>query len=100
MSKPGEYKTVQARILKYAQEIKLNDDVHWVYVSRSEAENRRGFDSSAINPQEKVRHASLFFDDLLYQKAREFNPLYSEAPGALVSQLTRLQASIYGNREF
>jgi hypothetical protein len=36
MPKPGEYKTVQARILKYAQEI------GWAFLSRAEAEGRRG----------------------------------------------------------
>lgn len=51
-------------------------------------------------PSERARHASLFFDDLLYQKVRQFNPLYVEAPGALVGQLRRLSASIHGNREF
>ena len=92
--KSGEHKTVQARILQYAQ------DIGWNFVPRAEAEQRRGFDSSAVSPQEKARHASLFFDELLYQKVRQFNPLYAEAPGALVSQLRRIQASIYGNREF
>ena len=33
--KPGEHKTVQARSLKYAQ------DVGWTFVSREEAEERR-----------------------------------------------------------
>jgi type I restriction enzyme R subunit len=37
MSKPSEHKTVQARILAYAQEI------GWTYVSREEAERRRGY---------------------------------------------------------
>jgi type I restriction enzyme R subunit len=37
MPVPGEHKTVQARILKYAQEI------GWTYVPRVEAEVRRGF---------------------------------------------------------
>lgn len=37
MSAPGEHKTVQARILAYAQEI------GWTYVPRAEAEVRRGF---------------------------------------------------------
>jgi type I restriction enzyme, R subunit len=46
MPKPGEHKTVQARILKYAQE------VGWTYVPRAEAEAR----------------ASLYFDDLLIEK--------------------------------
>ena len=94
MPKPGEHKTVQARILKYAH------DIGWDIVSRADAEQRRGFDPSAINPQEKARHASLFFDDLLHQQVCTFNPLYHEAPGALTGQLHRLQASIHGNREF
>ena len=34
--KPGKHKTVQSRTLKYAQEI------GWIFVSRAEAEARRG----------------------------------------------------------
>lgn len=94
MPKPGEYKTVQTRVLQYAQ------DIGWNIVSRAEAEQRRNFDSSVNQPSERSRHASLFFNDLLYQKAREFNPLYNDSPGALVGQLRRLSASIHGNREF
>ena len=93
MAKPGEHKTVQARILKYAGE------VGWTFVLRGEAERRRCFDSSAKSPQEKARNSSLFFDDLLYQKVKEFNPLYTESSGALVGQLRRLQTGIQGNRE-
>ena len=37
MPTPTEHKTVQARILYYAQEI------GWTYVPRDEAERRRGF---------------------------------------------------------
>lgn len=94
MPKPGEHKTVQARILQYAQ------DIGWTFITRAEAEQRRNFDSSVTQPSERARHASLFFDDLLYQKVRQFNPLYAEALGALVGQLRRIQASIHGNREF
>lgn len=94
MPKPGEHKTVQARIISYAQ------DIGWSFVTRTEAEQRRGFDADVVNPQEKARQASLFFDDLLYQKVRQFNPLYTAAPGALIGQLRRLSASIQGNREF
>jgi len=36
MSKPGEHKTVQDRIVAYAQEI------GWTMVPREEAERRRG----------------------------------------------------------
>ncbi|RMF60406.1 MAG: type I restriction endonuclease subunit R, partial [Calditrichaeota bacterium] len=89
-----ENKTVQSRILQYAQEI------CWSFVSRAEAEARRGFDSAGGTTAEKAARASLYFDDLLYQKVREFNPKYAEAEGALVGQLQRLQANIFGNREF
>jgi len=41
---PGEHKTVQARILAYAQEI------GWRYVSRAEAERRRGFTPITPHP--------------------------------------------------
>ncbi len=94
MPKPGEHKTVQARILFYAREI------GWTYVSRAEAERRRGFDNTAPTPSERAARASLYFDDLLYAKVRAFNPRYTEAPGALAGRLRRLQASIFGNREF
>jgi type I restriction enzyme, R subunit len=93
MLKPGEHKTVQARILRYAEEI------GWIFVPRAEAEKRRGFDPSAISPQDKSRSASLFFNDLLYQKVKLFNPLYAETEGALAAQLRRLSANIQGNRE-
>lgn len=94
MPKPGEHKTVQSRILKYAQEI------GWRFVSRAEAENRRGFSPDGGSPSERAAKASLYFDDLLYEKVREFNPRYREGEGALTGRLRRLQANIFGNREF
>jgi type I restriction enzyme, R subunit len=94
MPAPGEQKTVQARILKYAQEI------GWRYVSREEAEARRGFDPDGDRPEDRARTASLFFDEVLYSKVKEFNPKYTLAEGALVGDLGRLRADIYGNREF
>ena len=90
--KPGEHKTVQARILAYTQE------VGWSFVSREEAEQRRGFDP-AVPPADRASNRSLFFDDLLYAKVREFNPRYAEAEGALLGQFRHLHADIYGNRE-
>ncbi len=45
MPAPGEHKTVQARILAYAQEI------GWGYVSRADAEARRGFDPDGATPR-------------------------------------------------
>ena len=52
-----EYKTVQARILAYAQEI------GWTYVPRGEAEKRRGFDHSKATPAEQAAEALPYFDD-------------------------------------
>lgn len=42
MPTPGEHKTVQARILEYAEAI------GWTIVSREEAEQRRGCFNQAI----------------------------------------------------
>lgn len=94
MTKPTEHKTVQARILAYAQEI------GWRFVSRAEAEARRGFDSDGATPEDRARPASLYFGDLLHAQIRAFNPKYKEAEGALVGEFRRLNADIAGNRDF
>ncbi len=94
MSKPSKHKTVQARILAYAQEIT------WTLVSRAEAERRRGFDTDATTAEERARRASLYFGDLLHCQLRAFNPLYQEAEGASIGQWQRLPSSIAGNRDF
>src|SRR5947207_4997369 len=94
MPVPGEHKTVQARILKYAQ------DIGWKFVPRVEAEGRRGFDPDVVAPEDRARTASLFFGDLLHAQVRAFNPKYKEAEGALVGEFQRLNASIAGNRDF
>ena len=91
--KPGEHKTVQARILAYAQ------NVGWTVVSREQAEPRRGFDPD-VPPKDRAKGRSLFFDDLLDAKVREFNPRYAEAEGALLGQFRHLHSDIYGNRDF
>lgn len=70
MTKPGEHKTVQARILAYAQEI------GWCFVPRLEAEVRRGFDPDGATLEYRARPASLYFGDLLHAQARVFNPKY------------------------
>lgn len=94
MPVPGEHKTVQARILEYAQ------DIGWTYVPRGEAERRRRFNPHAANPSEAAKSATLYFNDLLYSKVREFNPRYNEAAGILLGDLQRLQTNKYGNRDF
>ena len=86
MSKPSEHKTVQARILAYAEAI------GWTIVSQEEAEQRRGV--------ERMKGGSLFFDELLDAKVREFKPRYAEAEGALLGQWWRLPSSLAGNRGF
>lgn len=93
MHTPGEHKTVQARILAYAEAI------GWTFVSREEAEQRRGFDPD-VPPADRAKNRSLFFDDLLDAKLRGFNPRYAEAEGALFGAFRHLHADIHGNREF
>jgi|SRR5271156_2341674 type I restriction enzyme R subunit len=87
-TKPGEHKTVQARILGYAEAI------GWSYVPRAEAEKRRGFDHSKATPAEQASEASPYFDDLLDARVRSFNPKYAEGPGALVGELRHLHSDI------
>ncbi|HEX9272817.1 MAG TPA: type I restriction endonuclease, partial [Candidatus Binatia bacterium] len=94
MPMPGEHKTVQARILHYAQEI------GWRYVPRPEAEARRGFDADGPTPEDRARPATPYFGDLLHAQIRAFNPKYKEAEGALVGELHRLNADISGKRDF
>ncbi len=103
MSKPTEHKTVQARILAYAQEI------GWALVSRAEAERRRGKEPGLSSPVSeegedtgwKTRAPlSLYFGGLLHGQLRAFNPLYQEPEGASIGQWQRLPGSIEGNRDF
>ena len=49
MPAPGEHKTVQARILAYAQEI------GWTYVPRAEAEKQRAFDFDGATAEDCAR---------------------------------------------
>ncbi|MBU2811416.1 HsdR family type I site-specific deoxyribonuclease [Acidithiobacillus thiooxidans] len=93
MPNPSEHKTVQSRILSYAEAI------GWTFVSREEAEQRRGFDPG-VPPADRAKNRSLFFDDLLDAKLRELNPCYAEAEGALLGAFRHLHTDIYGNREF
>lgn len=51
-------KTAQARILVYAQEI------GWRFVSRAEAEKRRGFGPDGATPEDRVRPV-LFLDSVI-----------------------------------
>jgi type I restriction enzyme R subunit len=93
MASPTEHKTVQARILEYAEAI------GWTFVPQKDAEQRRGFvPETPIKDRAKGR--TLFFEDLLDAKVREFNPRYAEAEGALPGKFRHLHTDIYGNRDF
>jgi type I restriction enzyme, R subunit len=94
MPKPGEHKTVQVRILRYAQEC------GWMLVPRAEAERRRGFDAKAATPVERARTATPYFGELLYEQVCGFNPDYRGAEGALIEDWQRLRTDIAGNRDF
>jgi type I restriction enzyme R subunit len=72
MPRPDEHKTVQARILAYAQEI------GWMYVPRGEAEKRRGVNPAKGTSAEQAAEASPYFDDLLDAQVRTLNTKYAE----------------------
>ncbi len=78
--KPTEHKTVQARILEYAEAIHLREgyggQVGWKFVPQKEAEQRRGFDPETPL-KDRAKGRTLFFEDLLNAKVREFNPRYA-----------------------
>lgn len=89
-----ERTSVQNPILKYANEI------GWEVISRPDAEAMRGFSPTSIDVQERARNASFFFNDILYQKAKEFNPKLEDTKEELVRKLSILPNSIQGNRDF
>ena len=92
MPAPGEHKTVQARILHYAQEI------GWTYVPRVEAEARRG--SMLTVPRRKT--APIRPPPTLATCCTPRSRLQPEIQGSgrrLVGELTHY-ADIAGNRDF
>lgn len=93
MPSPGEHKTVQSRILAYAEAI------GWTVVPRAQAEQLRGLATSS-SPAESATSTSLYFADLLETQVRAFNPRYNDEPGALLRRLQQLPPSIHGNRDF
>jgi len=76
MPTPGEHKTVQARIIAYAEAIHLcqgyGGQVGLTILSREEAEQRRGLRASMKDEVGRMKGSSLFFDDLLDARVREF----------------------------
>jgi type I restriction enzyme R subunit len=94
MPQPSEHKSVQARILKYAQEI------GWTFIPRTESEERRYFDKKGATSRDRARNASLFYTGLLFEKVLEFNPKYTEEKGELIKRFNLLRTDIFGNRDF
>ena len=94
MIQPTEHKSVQARILQYAEEI------GWGILSRSEAERKRGFLAEGEDARVRARAGSLYFYDVLFQKVKEFNPRYMEDPAELLERFKLLKTNIYGNQDF
>ena len=94
MAIPSEHKTVQARILDYAQAI------GWTFVPRAEAEARRGFDTAQAKPADQARAASPFFVATLYERVKSLNPGFAETAAELARRLAAFPANIRGNRDF
>jgi len=94
MPKPTEHKSVQARILKYAE------DIGWTIVSRSDAEKRRNFNSDSTEIRERAKSASIYFQETLFEKIKSFNPKFAENPSSLIEKFNLLKANIYGNQDF
>ncbi len=94
MALPTEHKTVQARILNYAQ------DIGWTVVPRAEAEARRGFDTAQAKPAERAKGASPFFVATLYEQVKALNPGFGESAAELVRRLASFPPGIRGNRDF
>jgi type I restriction enzyme R subunit len=94
MPKPTEHKSVQARILQYAE------DIGWIIVSQIEAEKRRGFAAGVVSPRERAKNASRFFTNTLFEKVKEFNLKFKDTREELLRKLDLPLSSIQGNREF
>lgn len=83
----SERTAVQNPIIRYAQAL------GWQYVSRAEADRLRSF-------QPEAKSSSLFFDALLFEKVKEFNPKYDGTKEEILRKLSILNNNIQGNRDF
>ncbi len=72
----------------------------WEIVSRPDAEAKRDFDANAVSIQDRAHNASVFFGDILYQKAKKFNLKLEDAKEELTRKLSILPNTIQGNRDF
>lgn len=94
MTKPTEHKSVQARILKYANEI------GWTIVDQHDSEIRRDFEAARGSSRDRAKNASRYFSDLLFKKVKQFNKKYKDTPEELFRLLDLPLATIQGNRTF
>jgi type I restriction enzyme, R subunit len=89
MTKPGEHKTVQARILAYAQAI------GWSFVPREEAEARRGFDPQ-VPPAERAKAVQESFEERQTSTAEALAELLREIAGNETRKKEQVQKSFDG----
>lgn len=90
----SERQGVQNPILQYAR------DLGWEIISRADAEGRRGFAAQGATIQDRSRNGSLFFSDILYQKAKQFNPKLEDSKEELLRKLSILPNTVKGNKDF
>lgn len=81
MPAPGEHKTVQSRILAYAQEI------GWTHVPFAEAKTRRGFDPDRTMPEGGMRYPLV----AAQTRVHDLDLLGLEAAGAAVVNCTEIR---------
>jgi type I restriction enzyme, R subunit len=93
--------TVQEPILNYVSNPPLIKGINdaWIFVPQQKAEEYRHFDKSAGSQKEQAKTASLFFNNILFAKAIEFNRDYSETAEELCRRLIQIPATIQGNNE-
>ena len=86
MPTPGEHKTVQARMLEYAEAIRLRQGhdghVGWKLASREKAKLRRGV--RMVHAEERtVKFRSLVFEKILCANVQESSLRFSDSEDAL-----------------
>ena len=89
----SERQGVQNPILQYAQAL------GWEFISRADAEGKRGFTAQGATIQDRSRNAALVFSDILFQKAKQFNPKLEDDKGELLRKLSILPNTIKGNKD-
>lgn len=104
---PKQYKTstetgtVQEPILKYVSNPPLIKGINnaWIFVSQAQAQELRCFDKNHSTQKEQAKNATLFFNQILHLKTKEFNPGFAETESDFCNRLNNIPATIHGNNE-